>query len=64
MREGGGRDEGWGVEGDRRETGRKGDRKGDREEGRQGGRETGRRDTGRAGGEREAVLGVRGERGC
>ena len=49
MREGGGRDEGGGVEGDR---------EGDREERRQGGM------AGGEWGEREAVLGVRGERGC
>ena len=72
MREGGVRDEGGGVEGDRRETGRKGDREewrqGDREEERQGGgKQVGGRQGGRAGGEwgeREAVLGVMGERGC
>ena len=59
MREGGGRDEGEGVEGDR---------EGDREEERQGGgKQAGGRQGGRAGGEwgeREAVLGVTGERGC
>ena len=61
MREGGGRDEGGGVEGDRRETGRKGHREGHRDTGRKRDREEGHRE-GR--GEREAVLGMRGERGC
>ena len=52
MREGGGRDEGEEVEGDR---------EGDREEGRQGGRETGRRESGREG--RGRVRGTRGSPG-
>ena len=44
MREGGGRDEGGGVEGDRRETGRKGLREGHRDTGRKRDREEGHRE--------------------